>query len=277
MVRLTQLWVQQLIQHEPRGVHGWSGADSYASTPSAAVGLSALHCGVEALLSGCTAIMDHLFIRSLDDLGAAVDAYRRLGIRAFIAPMLGDDAIMYDNYTPRAPDAVGRNRKAKAAAKCCGGMGADGCFREARSGRDPERTAAVLALWEAAVQKYHDPSGGIEIVIGPVTAYSASTELLEAAAALRRKYDLCGHTHLLETRAQALMARQSLPSGSAVRHLHEAGFLALRGTSCAQYAPPLAPTLAQTPGLYAPRLSKTSALESLARTALCGLTRRSSS
>ena len=36
--------------------------------------------------------MDHLYIRDLDDLAAAVAAYRALGIRAFIAPMLGTGA-----------------------------------------------------------------------------------------------------------------------------------------------------------------------------------------
>ena len=37
----------------------------------------------------------------------------------------------------------------------------------------------------------------------------------------------------IETRAQALMAKQWLPSGSAGRHLHDTGFLQGRGTSCA--------------------------------------------
>lgn len=66
-----------------------------------------------------------------------------------------------------------------------------------------------------------------------VTAYSASPGLLRGAAALRRKYGLAGHVHLLETRSQALQARRMLPSKSAVKHLHESGFLQLPGTSCA--------------------------------------------
>ena len=43
---------------------------------------------------------------------------------------------------------------------------------------------------------------GINIVIGPVTAYSASAELLRGAAELRRKHGLLGHIHLLETRVR---------------------------------------------------------------------------
>lgn len=228
-----ELWVQQLIRHEPRGDEGWQGEESFVKTPAESVGISAIHCGVEALLSGCTAILDHLWVRHLDDLDAAVKAYKALGIRAFIAPMLGDDAVLHSNYIPLANDAEGRNHAAACKKLCCGAMGKDGAFRTANSPRDPEKTKEVLALWEEAVKKFHDPVGGIEIVIGPVTAYSASAELLQGAAALRRKYDLCGHTHLLETRAQALMARQWLPSGSAVKHLHDTGFLQGRGTSCA--------------------------------------------
>eukprot|EP00662_Eupelagonemidae_sp_cell21_P044291 gene44291-41701_t len=69
---------------------------------------------------------------------------------------------------------------------------------------------------------------------------------MRLAAELRRRHNLCGHVHLLEqhphcahcsadpTRAQALMARQFLPSGSAVRHLDDCGFLQGRGTSLEQ-------------------------------------------
>jgi cytosine/adenosine deaminase-related metal-dependent hydrolase len=86
----------------------------------------------------------------------------------------------------------------------------------------------MQALWEAAVEKFHDPEQGINIVIGPVTAYSASEALLRGAAALRRKHGLVGHIHLLETRGQALQARQFLPTGSAVKFLHSTGFLQVR-------------------------------------------------
>jgi len=198
-----ELWVQQLIRHEPRGDQGWHGADSFVATPSKAVAMSALHCGVEALLSGCTAILDHLFIRDMEDLDAAVQAYRALGIRAFIAPMLNDDAATYHNYIPRAPDAAARNEAAAKGGRCCDAMGDAGSFRTHDSGHDKAATATALALWEAAIAKHHRPEEGIEIVIGPVTAYSASRQLFEGAAALRRKHNLCGHTHLLETRAQA--------------------------------------------------------------------------
>jgi len=226
-----ELWVLEQIRHDPRGPRGWYGDESFEKTPAWSMGVSALHCGVESILSGCTAIMDHLYVRNIDDIGAAVNAYKALGIRAFVAPMLSDDAVLFSNYIPLVHDATERN----ANCKCCGGMGSDGSFRLSKGDYDAAKTQAALELWEEAIDKYHDPANGIEIVIGPVTVYSCSPELLQGAARLRKKYNLCGHTHVLETRAQALMAKQYFPSQSAVKHLRDMGFLDknLRGTSFA--------------------------------------------
>ena len=233
-----EMWVLQLIRHEPRGDEGWAGPESWIKTPAAAIAVSAMHCGVEALLSGTTAIMDHLLCRDIKDVEAAAFAYKALGIRAYIAPMLGDDLEPYVNYVPLARDAKGRNEAicgpAGHAPGCadCGGLCTNGAFRTEKGERDPAKTEANLALWREAAEKFHDPVNGINIVVGPVTAYSASTELLRGAAEIRKEFGLCGHIHLLETRAQALMARQFLPSGSAVKHLRDAGFLQVPGTTC---------------------------------------------
>mmetsp|Transcript_26946 Transcript_26946/g.62088 ORF Transcript_26946/g.62088 Transcript_26946/m.62088 type:complete len:588 (+) Transcript_26946:74-1837(+) len=230
-----ELWVLELIHHEPRGNGGWNGPKSFDKTPSLAIGVSAMLCGVEALLSGCTAILDHLFIRNCEDMAAAVAAYKAVGIRAFIAPMLDDDAELYSNYIPLCSAAEEVNRRAHAAGCACGsrGMRADGNFRERPGGSDAEKTEKQLALWEECVARFHRPEEGIHVVIGPITAYSSSPAMLRGAADIRRRHGLAGHTHLLETRAQAMMAHQHFPSGSAVSHLAESGFLSLPGTSCA--------------------------------------------
>ena len=68
----------------------------------------------------------------------------------------------------------------------------------------PEKQARNLKLWEEAVEKFHDPENGVNIAIGPVTCFSVSFGMLKSAAELRKKYDLCGHIHLLETRAQSI-------------------------------------------------------------------------
>ena len=132
----------------------------YAAT-AAAVAVSAMHCGVEALLTGATAIMDHLLCRDIDDVAAAVAAYKALGIRAYIAPMLGDDLEGYSNYIPLARDAEGRNAAAKAKGICdCGAMCNGGMFRTSKGVRDPAKTQANLDLWTEAAQRFHDPENG---------------------------------------------------------------------------------------------------------------------
>ena len=69
-----ELWIQQNYRHSIVGVKGWHGESSFVSTPAHAFGVSAMHCGVESLLSGCTAIMDHVLVRHMDDLASVVRA-----------------------------------------------------------------------------------------------------------------------------------------------------------------------------------------------------------
>jgi hypothetical protein len=189
-----ELWVIELMRHEPRGPMGWYGINSFEKTSSSiSVYLSALHTGTESMLSGCTAIMDHLFVRDINDIGGAVTASKQIGIRAFIAPMLDDDAGMYCNYIPLVPDATERNnnihnnngeREGGGGCTCCGdnlgvcGLDDNGNFRERHGRYDTEKTKKTLSLWEEAVKKYHKPEEGIEIVIGPVTVYCEFTGLL---------------------------------------------------------------------------------------------------
>jgi 5-methylthioadenosine/S-adenosylhomocysteine deaminase len=229
-----EMWIFQLILNEPRGERGWFKERSWMETPSAMIAISALLCGIETLLSGSTVIMDHLLCRNLEDVEAAVTAYKALGIRCFIAPMLNDDATMYHNYVPLARDGDLRQMKCQGCG-CCGGLDKNGCFRTKKSEYSLEGRASMLKLWEDAVKKFHDPENGVNIAIGPVTCFSASYGMLEGAAELRRKYNLCGHIHLLETRAQALQSKQFLEEhgGSSVKLLEKTGFLQCPGTSLA--------------------------------------------
>jgi cytosine/adenosine deaminase-related metal-dependent hydrolase len=194
-----------------------------------------MHAGLETLLGGATAILDHLWVRHIEDVEAAVAAYKALGIRVWLALMLGDTAgDNYANYTACAPNAADRNAAAHAAGGCaCGGMAPGGALRLGPGGYDPAKTDAAVALWEEAIARFHRPEEGINIAIGPVTCYSASRELITRGAALRAKHGLCGHIHLLETQGQALQSRQYFGKDGAVGMLRDTGFLALPGTSCA--------------------------------------------
>ena len=82
--------------------------------------------------------MDHLFVRHIEDVEAAVNAYKSLGIRVFLALMLGDtarDDQPFANYTACAVNAHDRNADAAARGCACGGFGPLGALREAPNGR----------------------------------------------------------------------------------------------------------------------------------------------
>jgi 5-methylthioadenosine/S-adenosylhomocysteine deaminase len=208
-------------------------APHWGATRPRAPGLSCLHAGLETLLGGGTAILDHLWVRHIEDVAAAVAAYRSLGIRVWLALMLGDTAgDNYANYTACPPNAADRN--AALGAGCgCGGMGPGGAFRLRPAGYDAAKTDAAVALWEEAIARFHRPEEGINIAIGPVTCFSASRELITRGTELRRRHGLCGHIHLLETQGQALQSRQYFGPDGCVGMLRDTGFLALPGTSLA--------------------------------------------
>lgn len=186
-------------------------------------------------MGGATAIMDHIFVRDIADVEAAVKAYRSLGIRCWLALMLGDtDGLPFNNYLACCPNAKERNAKARACG-CAGlgGLGDGGFLREQPNPFSKEREDAAVALWEEAVLRFHRPEEGVNIAIGPQTCYAASPSLICRGAELRKKYNLAGHIHLLETQGQALQSRQYFGPDGAVGMLRDTGFLSLPGTSCA--------------------------------------------
>lgn len=225
------LWVMRLLSTVGE-------AFGYFKAPSEALHLAALHCGVESLLSGCTSIMDHCFCNGVEDAQACISAYEAVGIRAFFAPMLNDDADLYKNYIPVPHDAAARNNAAQSGLAKRSGFGKDGALRTERAPSDDAACERAVALWEEIIAACHRPADGVNVVVGPVTAYSCSKKLLQEAGRLRRKHSLHGHIHLLESRAQKMEACRDtarFPGGSAVRFLHESGFLDVPGTttSCA--------------------------------------------
>lgn len=175
--------------------------------------------------------MDHLTVRNLEDVEAAVKAYKEIGLRAFIAPMFGD--MPRSNYVPLDPNAKKKNEKAKKEGKVLGGLGPNGTLREEFPTFDPAETKRILELWAASAEKFHCPEEGIYIAVGPVQVTSCSENLMKGAIEIRKKYGLAGHIHMLETRGQRLHSRQKFPNGGAVKWLNDLGWFDLPGTSCA--------------------------------------------
>ncbi|WP_421656800.1 amidohydrolase [Leptothermofonsia sp. ETS-13] len=180
-------------------------AELYDFTPldPEQVYLSALGTAAEILLSGGTCVVDHLVMipgRELETIAAAIRAYREIGIRAFVGPLIQDESL-----TASIP-----------------------------SGGNPQEhlpyvrsTQETLELMQEIVQQFHRPEEGIEIMTAPTGIQLCSDALFEGCIELSDRHQLCRHTHLLETKAQQMLAEEKYGC-SAVTHLKHLGFLSPR-------------------------------------------------
>jgi 5-methylthioadenosine/S-adenosylhomocysteine deaminase len=195
----SELWQRGIIS--PLPLELWL-AELYDFTPlePEQIYLSALGTAVETLLSGGTTIVDHLVLipeREAETIAAAVRAYREVGIRAFVAPLIQD--LPLESSLPSG----GKNTEVKP------------CVRS---------TAEMLTLVENAVMQFHQPEAGIHIMVAPTGIQLCSDALFEGCVELSDRYNLCRHAHLLETKAQYALAYEKYGC-SAVKHLYQLGFL----------------------------------------------------
>ncbi|MBF2088964.1 MAG: amidohydrolase [Synechococcales cyanobacterium K44_A2020_017] len=181
-----ELWIAELYEFTPLKPHQ--------------IYLSALGTAIETLLSGGTTVVDHLVIipgLEKESVKAAIQGYREAGIRAFVGPLIQDQAL--------------------GASLPTGGTSVD-------LAPHYHNTPELLQLMEELVRDYHRPEEGIHIMTAPTGPQLCSDALFEGCADLSDRYQLCRHTHLLETRAQNMLAHEKYGC-SAVKHLHELGFL----------------------------------------------------
>lgn len=196
----SEIWQRGCIP--PRPLELWI-AELYDFAPldSEQVYLSALVTAVETLLSGGTTVVDHLVLipgQELETIAAAVRAYREVGIRAFIGPLIQDQPLITSLPT--------------------------GNGSPAPAGAYPYSTQAVLAMMQQAITQFHDPAAGIHLMLAPTGLQLCSDALMTGCVDLSDRYHLCRHAHLLETRAQQLLAQETY-GYSAVMHLKQLGFL----------------------------------------------------
>lgn len=197
-----ELWQRGLIP--PLPLELWlDRLYDFALTDPEQIYLSALGTAVETLLSGGTTVVDHLILipgREVETIAAAVRAYREVGIRAFIGPLIHDQTLL--------------------ASVPSGGqtMEYEPHFRT---------TEATLALVQEAIEQFHRPDEGINLMVAPTGIQLCSDALFEGCMALSDRYNLCRHTHLLETKAQKILAWEKYGC-SAVEHLKRIGFLDAR-------------------------------------------------
>eukprot|EP00005_Dracoamoeba_jomungandri_P006375 CAMPEP_0174262142 /NCGR_PEP_ID=MMETSP0439-20130205/12797_1 /TAXON_ID=0 /ORGANISM="Stereomyxa ramosa, Strain Chinc5" /LENGTH=425 /DNA_ID=CAMNT_0015346795 /DNA_START=17 /DNA_END=1291 /DNA_ORIENTATION=+ len=204
----SEIWVRGEIDMFPLELwlaHLWDYG-AYAATPEH-IYYGCLHNGLETLKSGGTTIMDHLAPipgKLYETVEQAVKAYRDLGIRAYISPLIRDLPLLASipQSDPDAPPLV------------------------------PDLShEEILEQMERCVIDFHRPEEGINIGVGPTGLQMCSDDLFRGCVALSEKYNLVRHTHCLESRAQKKLCTQRYGC-SAVEHLQKLGFLGEK-TSCA--------------------------------------------
>ncbi len=172
----------------------------FAPLDTERVYLSALGTAVETLLSGGTCVVDHLVLipgKEIETIAVAVEAYRKVGIRAFIAPLIQDESLTAG--MPSGESDVTH----------------EDYFRS---------TQATLEIMEEAINKFHKPEDGIYFALAPTGIQLCSDALFKGCIELSDKYNLCRHSHLLETKAQEKLAKEKYGC-TAVEHLHKIGYL----------------------------------------------------
>ncbi len=162
--------------------------------------LSALGTAVETLLSGGTCLVDHLVLipgQELETIAAAVQAYQDIGLRAVIGPLIQDQPLAASLPRGGVPRSLPPF---------------------------PQSSEEILAMMQLAVEKFHAPSQGLTLMVAPTGTQLCSEALFVGCMELSDRYHLCRHAHLLETKAQQMLAQEKY-GVSAVQYLHHLGYL----------------------------------------------------
>ncbi|MBI1773953.1 MAG: amidohydrolase family protein [Proteobacteria bacterium] len=172
--------------------------------------IAALLGAIEMLHTGTTTVLDHIRFSPAPDpvhLDVVAEAYREVGIRAVIAPIVADRPVIEtmpldaaDLPEPEA-NAYGQGTMMPAGEQ--------------------------VGLVEDFISRWHGRDDRIYGAIGPSGPQRCTDALLELAGDLSRRRDVLFHTHVLETRAQREMGHRLYGCGI-IRHLKELQLLSSR-------------------------------------------------
>ncbi len=172
--------------------------------------LAAMIGAIEMLKSGTTAVVDHFWVNGAMNepaLDAVMSAYRDVGIRAGVAPLVEDDHKINDMILRQNPELAG------------------GIIY---GSSPPIDAAEYLAVLEAFFKQWHGAENGrLQCMAGPSGAQWCSEELMVGAMDIAVRYGGNFHMHAEETKLQAMSCREFF-GHSAVAHLAHLGLLTER-------------------------------------------------
>jgi 5-methylthioadenosine/S-adenosylhomocysteine deaminase len=170
--------------------------------------LSAAIGAIEMLKTGCTAAYD-LFMSvpapTSEVVEAVVRAYIDVGLRAVVAPAVADVAFYHavpDLFEILPPD-----------------------LRQTVEQIQADPTEGLLELTETTIRLWHGAAGGrIRVAVAPTIPGQCSDDFLVGCGHLTQEYGVGLHTHLAESKVQAVYAQRRWGT-TIVGHLADLGLL----------------------------------------------------
>ena len=191
--------LEELLNHGPALNANRTVEDHYVS---AALG------AVEMLKTGCTTAYD-LFMAvpapTVEDMEAVVRAYADVGMRAVLAPSVAD--LVFYETVPGLAELLqtGLRRRLEA--------------------MQASHTASLLGLSEELIRRLNGSAGGrIGVTLSPTIPTMCTDAVLEGIVHLAREHGVGVHTHLAESKIQAIAAHRRWGE-TAVARLAKIGLL----------------------------------------------------
>ena len=174
--------------------------------------LRSLVIGIECLKAGVTTVLDDILEVPTQDmraLDAVFRAYDDLGIRANVSGHVINKP--FADTLPLTERFLGDDLKAK--------MGT----------LPVPTTEGYLEFVRQAIARHHDKNERLRFVIAPSGPQRCTDDLLTGALELAHEHDTAYHTHVLETKMQAVTGEEHYGK-SLIRHMHDIGILGERTT-----------------------------------------------
>jgi len=164
-------------------------------------------CAIESLKTGSTCVTDDVYEspnQTPEQLDAVFQAYEDVGLRATISGHLVDRPFL--DTIPFIRDLVPRDLCAQADAL------------------PPADGTAWLAHCRDALAQHHGRAGRLNFMVAPSAPQRCTPEVMQAAMELAQTHDVPFHTHILETRVQAVTG-QEFYGETLIAYMHRLGLL----------------------------------------------------
>lgn len=169
--------------------------------------LSAKLLAVESIRRGCTSCYDMFTeqpLPSVEGVGAVADAYREVGMRATIAPLMAD--LLFWDVIPGLRDKIGAD------------------LREGLGELTPPVASDWIDAYADVLRRLHLSGDLVRLAAAPLIPHHCTDALLVALGDFVRDHDLSMHIHLAESKVQAHTGLATYGM-SLTRHLHRLGLV----------------------------------------------------